>query len=66
VKNFAWKAASEALSMESNKLHRHILVLGVCCICGREEEDTAHTVSLPSCLESLGVYAEILVAAVRC
>jgi hypothetical protein len=42
VKNFAWKAASEALATECNKRQRHILVTGTCMICGMEEEDTRH------------------------
>ena len=42
VKNFAWKAASDALATEDNKKRRKIKVTGVCKICCQETEDTAH------------------------
>ena len=42
VKTFAWKAASEALATEANKLKRGIHVTGICNICGLELEDTMH------------------------
>jgi hypothetical protein len=37
-----WKAASEALATEANKLKRGMHVTGMCNVCGLEIEDTAH------------------------
>jgi ribonuclease HI len=42
VKNFAWKAASNALSTEVNKRSRGFQVTGQCIICGMEQEDSGH------------------------
>jgi hypothetical protein len=42
VKNFAWKATSNALSTEVNKRSRGFQVIGQCIICGMEQEDNGH------------------------
>jgi ribonuclease HI len=42
VKTFAWKAASNALATESNKVHRHMRGTSHCKICGSDVEDVAH------------------------
>ena len=42
MKNFAWRAASNALATEVNKLSRHMKVTGFCRICNREKEDVLH------------------------
>jgi hypothetical protein len=42
VKTFAWKAASNALATEQNKLNINMKVTGHCHICYLEKEDVAH------------------------
>jgi ribonuclease HI len=42
VKIFAWKAASNGLATEENKLRRHMRVTGYCNICCSELEDVPH------------------------
>jgi hypothetical protein len=50
VRIFAWKALSDGLATEMNKMRRHILVSGVCQICGHEREDVFHV--LLKCLHA--------------
>jgi predicted Zn-ribbon and HTH transcriptional regulator len=45
VKTFAWKATSNALAIEDNKLRRGMKVTVMCKICGAEIEDMAHALS---------------------
>ena len=42
VRIFAWKALSNALATEDNKIRHHMPVSGLCRICGAEREDTHH------------------------
>jgi ribonuclease HI len=42
VKTFAWRAASNALATEANKLRRQMKVSGYCKICELEVENVAH------------------------
>ena len=42
MKTFAWRAASNALATEENKLSRKMKVTGFCQICNLEKEDVAH------------------------
>jgi hypothetical protein len=39
---FAWKALSNVLATEDNKLRRHMPVTGLSRICGSDREDTYH------------------------
>jgi hypothetical protein len=57
VKIFAWKAASNALATEANKLARRMRVTGFCNICGRVKEDTAH--ALFSCLHARQLWSSM-------
>ena len=38
----AWKAASEALATEQNKLFRHLGTIDHCRVCGRESKGSFH------------------------
>ena len=42
VRTFAWRAITNSLATEENKKNHHILVTGVCTICGQEQEDVKH------------------------
>jgi Zn finger protein HypA/HybF involved in hydrogenase expression len=42
VKMFAWKATSDALAAEKNKLRRNMRVTGWCRICASDYEDQTH------------------------
>jgi ribonuclease HI len=57
VKVFAWKAASNALATEANKLSRGMRVTGFCKICGREKEDTTH--ALYSCMHARQLWTSL-------
>jgi hypothetical protein len=45
VKVFAWKAATNSLATEENKLTRNMRVTGICNICGSETEGVAHALA---------------------
>ena len=44
VRIFAWKAVSNGLATEENKLRRHMKVTGRCKICDQESEDVGHAI----------------------
>ena len=47
IKIFAWRAASNSLAVQVNRVSHHQATLGTCSICGFEEESIFH--SLVTC-----------------
>ena len=42
IRNFAWRAATNSLAVQVNRVNHHQTVLGLCTICGVQDESIVH------------------------